>query len=30
VRIPWGPPFAPDVGARLLDELARVSSEALV
>lgn len=30
VTIPWGPPFAPDIGARLLDELARVSSEALV
>ena len=24
VKIPWGPPFAPDVGARLIDEIARV------
>jgi len=29
-KIPWGPPFEPDVGARLVDELARLSSEALV
>ena len=30
VKIPWGPPFATNVGARLVDELDRVSSEALV
>jgi hypothetical protein len=28
VKIPWGPPFAPDVGTRLAEEIARVSSEA--
>jgi hypothetical protein len=30
VQIPWGPPFADDVGVRLVEELARLSSEALV
>jgi hypothetical protein len=30
VRIPWGPPFASDIGARLVEGLARASSEALV
>lgn len=28
VSIPWGPPFAPDVGARLMEEIARASFEA--
>lgn len=30
VTVPWGPPFPGDVGARLVDELARVCSKALV
>lgn len=28
VTVPWGPPFAPDVGARLVEEIARASSQA--
>lgn len=30
VTIPWGPPFAPDVGAELVEEIARVCSDATV
>lgn len=29
VKIPWGPPFAADIGTRLIEEIRRVTSEAI-